>query len=1794
MGQITLIKRDGSKVDFFSKEPFCTVTRAVQNTALMGDDNVQLAVRSTQLIDFAKGDKILINGNEYTIRTKVNREMLADRNYSYEPIFYGVMYELMKSQYRNTDANGKSTKSTFDLTYSLKDFIKVLIYNVNRDYPGVWVFDEENCPDTEPLTLQFSKHNCLQALQYICKEHKYEFRIDQKDGVRTVQVGKFGAKVNTPSGRDFFEWGKGNGLFKLKEQKIDDKSVITRLWVEGGTQNIKSNYRDYSERLQLPFPKRLNQREHTLSDGTVIPPLSEYIGIDDDNKRYIEDPELRDAIGSDEDTEHYDEIYPKRTGSVTALGSDIYSFVDNTMDFDLNETDSEGTKYLVSGVTAKITFISGKLAGQQFELKDKGGYNHSTKTFSIIKYTDERGLEIPTVDNDAFRIMVGDKYKITDIYLPESYEKNAEEDLWYAGYDDFMERKQMRAQYVLTFDRAYFLDNMPGDSDTSLFQCGDYVPVKDERFNLEKNIRIQKMSRNLLVDHDYTLTLSDIATISVQTQTVLDVIEHNTIIENNRLRDLNKARRGWRTTEELRNMVYDTDGYFDADNIKPNSIDTNMLTVGSKSQQFILIDTILQANVNGYPNRFDATAGTLAHLSINDTIIRQWNMSAASVTLAESGGYYVFAKCSKDGSSGVYHITQEQIKVEPVTDPNNYYFQVGIIGSLHPDDNFRDFVTTYGFTRINGNTITTGRIVTSDGECYLDLDGNKFRLGDANSSFDYNVTAPNQITLKNVKIQSGSGDLSDIGVYRGVFNNSIVYFRGDEVSYTVNGETCTYRYINVTPGKGNAPTNSVYWSIVAKGAQGEKGDTGAQGVKGENGADGKPTYTWIKYADDASGGGISNDPTGKTYIGFAYNKTTATESNIKTDYIWSLIKGEKGDTGVKGANGVDGQTTYTWIKYSDNADGTGLYDTPKSTTKYIGIAVNKTTATESNTKTDYTWSLFKGDKGEKGDTGAQGIQGLQGVKGEQGIAGKAGADGRTTYFHIKYSAVENPTSSSQMTETPDTYIGTYVDFTEADSTDPKKYTWTRWKGLQGDDGENGIPGVNGENGETSYLHIKYSDDGGFTFTENNGETPGGWIGQYTDFILKDSDLVTDYTWSKIKGDSGTPGTDGTDGVDADYYEYRYAKNTSETIPPALDKTADIPPGWSLDIPTVSDGEYVWQIISLKSKVLNSTMMYLPVTDTDTATIADTSGNGNDATLEGAKVAVVTDSVRGKVIKFDGVSNCVAPVELPFDSNFTLCIWMKPLSSKISWMVNCTNGREYVEKHIDVTSNKWIHFAFRKNDKTITVFKDGVEISRNSTNNNHVGFSVYDDNLFGTFAEMDEVRLFKSALSAEQIVSVKDGTVSSMSENWSTPVKMNSWDGADGDYFEYRYAKNGSTTAAPAINKTAKEPAGWTTTMPSLGTLEYLWCIVAKKSAAGNLLQDWSDGVRIKGYDGKDGDKGDKGESPVLVFRGLFSSSVKYYGTSSRVEAVKYNGQYYITRIDAGEFIGIAPTVTTRWNTFGAEFETIATNLLLSEGANIGDWFMSGGKIVSTLTDNNKITLDASLARILIESISSGGDYTMLPNLGSKISLDAGGGVVKVQAANPPGYSTSVAYMSPTGIFANLAGTDAMPASSGYTHRGAIVGLGFANVAKRDWSVNVVDTIVAGIYGRASNSGTAPAYGGFFYDLYAGGLTLGRRVIETGASGLLNPADTLVIGYTSNTNHAVYLPASPNEGQIVFFKQWWTGSMRVYPRTGQVLYDDSSANTYYDVREGEMMIAVFTIAYIDGVKKEAWLVSRFKF
>lgn len=136
--------------------------------------------------------------------------------------------------------------------------------------------------------------------------------------------------------------------------------------------------------------------------------------------------------------------------------------------------------------------------------------------------------------------------------------------------------------------------------------------------------------------------------------------------------------------------------------------------------------------------------------------------------------------------------------------------------------------------------------------------------------------------------------------------------------------------------------------------------------------------------------------------------------------------------------------------------------------------------------------------------------------GPQGIPG-VGQDGKTTYLHIQYAPVQNPTSA-QMSKTPDKYIGTYTDFSGVDSTDPSKYTWAKFEGDQG------VPGTPGTDGKTPYFHIAYANsaDGrtGFSVDDSVNKL---YIGQYTDYTPDDSTDPTKYSWTKIKGEQGNAG-----------------------------------------------------------------------------------------------------------------------------------------------------------------------------------------------------------------------------------------------------------------------------------------------------------------------------------------------------------------------------------------------------------------------------------------------------------------------------------------------------------------------------------------------------------------------------------------------------------------------------------------------------------------------------------------------
>lgn len=378
-------------------------------------------------------------------------------------------------------------------------------------------------------------------------------------------------------------------------------------------------------------------------------------------------------------------------------------------------------------------------------------------------------------------------------------------------------------------------------------------------------------------------------------------------------------------------------------------------------------------------------------------------------------------------------------------------------------------------------------------------------------------------------------------------------------TFTANKGETAGAYIGVytdTNEKDSELVTKYTWSKI-KGEKGDKGDQGLQGVPGEPGTDGKTYYTWIRYADTIDGSGISNEPTGKIYIGFAYNKETPTESNTPSDYTWSLIKGEKGDTGVQGVKGEDGVTYYTWIKYSDNADGTGLYDTPKDSTMYIGIAINKPTPNESSNKADYVWSRFKGDKGD---------QGLQGVPGK---------DGKTYYTWIKYADDDKGTGISD-DPTGKPYIGlAYNKETSTESTNKTDYTWTLIKGEKGD---TGVKGDTGADGTTYYTWIKYSDNADGTGLYDTPKDTTKYIGIGVNKTTPtESTNKADYTWSKFKGEQGVKGEDGVT-----YYTWiKYADSvTGEGISNDPTGKTYIGLAYNKTTQTESDkpSDYIWSLI----------------------------------------------------------------------------------------------------------------------------------------------------------------------------------------------------------------------------------------------------------------------------------------------------------------------------------------------------------------------------------------------------------------------------------------------------------------------------------------------------------------------------------------------------------------------------------------------------------------------------------------
>lgn len=289
---------------------------------------------------------------------------------------------------------------------------------------------------------------------------------------------------------------------------------------------------------------------------------------------------------------------------------------------------------------------------------------------------------------------------------------------------------------------------------------------------------------------------------------------------------------------------------------------------------------------------------------------------------------------------------------------------------------------------------------------------------------------------------------------------------------------------------------------------------------------------------------------------------------VEPNPYWAFImgnsgKGEKGDPGDIGPTGPSGENGITPQLKIENG-------------RWM-LSMNE----------GQTWEDIGQATGNPGQNGTDGVGVVPGGTTGQALVKKSNADYDTEWKTISGGG-EIPNFDAEVVNVSST---TQANANVVLERDIFKFSFGLPKGADGKDGKdgkdgtNGTDGSNGEDGKTSYLHIKYSNDGGVTFTGNNGEDPGAWIGVYVDFNINDSDDPSDYKWTKIKGepgvtgDPGPAGKDGVDGLPGIGIEVRYCLGTTTiyggTSTPG---TTRQPTGWNLAVPTpTEETPYIWFI-----------------------------------------------------------------------------------------------------------------------------------------------------------------------------------------------------------------------------------------------------------------------------------------------------------------------------------------------------------------------------------------------------------------------------------------------------------------------------------------------------------------------------------------------------------------------------------------------------------------------------------------
>ena len=877
---IIITKPNGDRVPMESRRTATSITAAKQTWALNAEDTIAITVVSPFPQSYGIGDAITVFGRDYRLNRlpKVKKSGFAE--YQYDLEFEGIQYDLLRVTYDvniNTTNNKLQDIQGDSLTGDLKRFMDVLISNANRVFPDKWALGK--CPDTVgDKTLTFAENdNCLSVLQSLCSADNFgvEFDIAKVDDVYIINLyEKVGSVLPFT-----LEYGKGKGLYSMNRDNVSSSNIITRLKVFGSTENITSKYR--ADRLCMYGKNK--------------------------SSSYIEKPEAVAKYGIFEGRKNFDDIKPTHTGKITAIvDGDVLSFIDETFPFDINEKNASGeTLYLISGVSAKVHFNSGNLAGYEFEVH---AYDHATHKFTLVKQTDDRGNVFPSETSVAFQFGVGNEYKVLDIAYSPEIEEAAEKQLAEQGNKYYDENCQPKVQYSIEVTKS-FVEKYFGGSDgvVNVFKPGDYLPIKDEEIGVDKAIRIKSFTRNVLDPYDYALTISDVSTkADIITRVISEIGDIDKVLTINNLKDPAQARANWRSSREVLNMVFDpeTGGYY-KDKITPESVDTIALSVGAKSMQFGLTNTVFQPNFNGNAQVVKWKGGVLTHYTIAPDAARSWVMADGEITFADGDARYIYARCNRNGEDGVFEFSKEQHKVEESA--TVYYFLIGVLNSVDAETKVRSIALTYGFTMINGRFIKTGRIESADGTTYFDLDKSKIggRIVFASNGEEKTLEELGEEALES----------------KNFINNTLPGLLA-EIQAQLDGQIEQF-FQAYDPTLSNAPANEWTTSELKENHLGDlfyNTDTGAvfRFVK-ENG-----TYKWQQLSDEEVANALS---LANEALALAKDKNRIFTTTPYTPYdvgdLW--VQGSKGEImRCKTARETGSFTSSDWEKASKYTDDSAL------------------------------------------------------------------------------------------------------------------------------------------------------------------------------------------------------------------------------------------------------------------------------------------------------------------------------------------------------------------------------------------------------------------------------------------------------------------------------------------------------------------------------------------------------------------------------------------------------------------------------------------------------------------------------------------------------------------------------------------------------------------------------------------------------------------------------------------------------------------------------------------------------